>query len=81
MKISEIKEKLYSYINSTNDENVLINLLDAVEGRNEQPFTNEEEDLSKKDYKELMALVNEPPEKDTISYAEFKSSLSKWFTK
>lgn len=81
MEIKELKQKLYSYIESVNDEKVLLNLLHATEEKQELQYTDEEADLSSEDYEELLSLVNEPPEKDTISYAELKSSLSRWFTK
>jgi hypothetical protein len=37
---------------------------------------HEAEGLTKEDYAELISLVNEPPEKDIMSYDELKSSLN-----
>lgn len=79
MSIKHLKEKLHFLIESTDNEVLLKNLL--YEARNSSGAANEEEGLSEEDYKELLSLINEPPEKDTISYNELKSSLNKWFTK
>lgn len=81
MEISEIKQKLHALIDSTNDENSLINLLEVAEKKQTTASATEKEYLSEEDYEELLSLVNEPPLKDTISYEELKSSLSRWFTK
>ena len=76
MSIKDLKEKLYSLIQETENEALLKNLL--YEAKNTGDTENE---LSKEDYDDLLSLINEPPEKDTISYNELKSSLNKWFTK
>lgn len=80
MEIAEIKQKLHSLIDATNDELTLKHLLNTAEKTQITTYTNEEADLSKEDYEDLLSLVNEPPETDTISYNELKSSLSRWFT-
>ncbi|MEO8569418.1 MAG: hypothetical protein ABI419_09785 [Ginsengibacter sp.] len=80
MSIKEIKEKLHSLIETTDNEDLLKNLLYETEIKLDTA-NDFEERLSKEDYDELLSLVNEPPEKDTISYNELKSSLNKWFTK
>ena len=36
--------------------------------------------LSAEDYKELEELADEPDDKDTITFDEFKQSLQKWRT-
>jgi hypothetical protein len=81
MEIKEVKEKLHSIIESTDNELLLQNILNAVEGK--QGFKNSDDanELSEEDYNDLMSLVNEPPQQNTISYNELKSSLSRWFTK
>ena len=79
MSIKDLKEKLHSLIGSTDNEVLLKNLL--YEAGNISGTANEEEGLSKEDYDELLSLINEPPEKGTISHHELKSSLNKWFTK
>ena len=81
MAIQEIKEKLHSLIEQTNNEVLLEDLLLEASTRIHTTNPHEAEGLSKEDYDELISLVNEPPEKDTISYDELKSSLSRWFTK
>jgi hypothetical protein len=81
MEIEVLKQKLHSFIESVNDENVLLNLWHAAEGKQAQDYSNEEENLSKEDYEELLSLVNEPSAKDTICNGNLKASLSRWFTK
>jgi len=81
MAIQEIKEKLHSLIEQTNNEVLLEDLLLEANSRIHTTNPHEAEGLSKEDFDELISLVNEPPEKDTISYDELKSSLSRWFTK
>jgi hypothetical protein len=81
MAIQEIKEKLHNLIEQTNNEVLLEDLLLGANSRIHTTNSHEAEGLSKEDYDELVSLVNEPPKKDTISYDELKSSLSRWFTK
>lgn len=81
MAVNELKEKLHSLIEATNNEMLLEDLLHEAENKVTALNACEAEGLSKEDYDELMLLVNEPSEKDTISYDELKSSLGKWFTK
>ena len=81
MAIKEIKAKLHSLIEETNNEILLEDLLLEADSRIHTNNPHEAEGLSKENYDELISLVNEPPEKDTISYDELKSSLSRWFTK
>ncbi len=81
MPIEVLKEKLHSLIDETNNEVLLEDLLAEAKSRIHTTNQHEAEGLSKGDYDELILLVNEPPEKDTISYDELKSSLSRWFTK
>jgi hypothetical protein len=81
MAIEEIKEKLHSLIEQTNNEVLLEDLLLEANSRIHTTNPHETEGLSKEDYDELITLVNEPPEKDTISYDQLKSSFSRRFTK
>jgi hypothetical protein len=81
MAIEETKEKLHLLIEETNNEILLEDLLLEAKSRIYTTNPNEAEGLSIEDYDELISLVNEPPEKDTISYDELKASLSRWFTK
>ncbi len=81
MAIQQMKEKLHSLIEETTNEVLLEDLLLEANSRIHTTNPHEAEGLSKDDYDELISLVNEPPEKDTISYAELKSSLSRWFIK
>ena len=81
MKIEETKQQLHSLIEQTNNEVLLEDLLEEARTRILTPNPNEAEGLSKEDYDELISLINEPTEKDTISYDALKSSLSRWFIK
>lgn len=76
-----MKAKLHSLIEKTNNEVLLEDLLLEADSRINTTIPYEAEGLAKEDYDELISLVNEPPEKDTISYEELKSSLNRWFTK
>ena len=79
MKIEETKQQLHSLIDQTNNEVLLEDLLEEARTRILTPNPNEAEGLSKEDYDELISLINEPTEKDTISYDALKTSLSRWF--
>ncbi len=81
MPIEELKEKLHSLIEETNNEVLLEDLLLEANSRINTNNFYEAEGFSKKDYEELLSLVKEAPEKDCISYNELKSSLGRWFTK
>jgi len=81
MAIQEMKDKLHSLIEETNNEILLEDILLEAGSRIHTTHPHEAEGLSKEDYEELISLINEPPEKDAISYDELKSSLSRWFTK
>ena len=79
MKIEETKQQLHSLIDQTNNEVLLEDLLEEARTRILTPNPHEAEGLSKEDYDELISLINEPTEKDTISYDALKTSLSRWF--
>ena len=65
-------------IEETNNETLLEDLLIEANSRIHTINPYEAEGLSEDDYDELISLIREPSEKDTISYDELKSSLSKW---
>lgn len=81
MGIDEIKAKLHSLIDETNNGILLEDILLEADSRMHADNPHVAEGLAKVDYDELISLVNEPPEKDTISYDELKTSLNRWFTK
>jgi hypothetical protein len=81
MAIEELKGKLHSLIEATNNEVLLEDLIIEAQSSLDTNIDNEVEGLSKEDLDELVSSLNEPAEKDTISYSELKSSLSRWFTK
>lgn len=75
-----MREKLYLLIDETNNVLLLEDLLLEADSRIHTTNPAKTEGLSKGDYDDLISLVNEPSEKDTISYDKLKSSLSRWFT-
>lgn len=81
MLVKDLKEKLHSLIEATNNEVLLEDLLIEAENRINTNNPYEAEGLAKEDFDELVSLANESAEEETISYAELKSSLSRWFTK
>ena len=72
-----LKEKVLQMISATEDEN-LFELVKA----DIQYFNDKKndilDDLYYSDKKELLNLINEPDEKDTLSEAEFKEATEKW---
>jgi hypothetical protein len=70
MPIEVLKKKLHSLIDKTNNEVLLEDLLLEAKSRIHTTHPHEAEGPCKDDYDELISLVNEPPEKDTISYDE-----------
>jgi len=81
MALREPKEKLHHLIDETNNEVLLEDMLYEAERRINTSVPHEIEGLSESDYTELKELMEEDPEKDTISFEELKSSLGRWFTK
>ena len=81
MEQKELRERLHNIINNTTNEMLLEDLLAEAEYRTASAQLHDKEGLIKEDYDELIALANEPAEKDTISYEEFKQSVCKWFIK
>ena len=79
MKIEETKQQLHSLIDQTNNEVLLEDLLEEARTRIHTPNSHEAGGLSKEDFDELISLINEPTEKDTIAYDALKTSLSRWF--
>ena len=80
MPLNELKEKLHQIIDSTNNEILLEDMLLEAESRTTSKTPHGIEGLSKTDYEELKMLAGEDALKDTMTYDELKSSLSRWFT-
>jgi hypothetical protein len=81
MELEELKDKLQKLIKETNNEILLEDLLSEAESRININTPYQTEGLTEEDFNELTSLVSEPSIKDTISYDELKSSLSRWFSK
>ena len=75
-----LKEEVLQMVASIDHEE----LLELVKADIEY-FNNKAEDifdeLSSKDKEELINLINEPDEKDTLTEDEFKAATAKWRTK
>lgn len=79
--MNDLKNKLHSIIDSTDNEILLEDLLLEAESRLTATHLNEKEGLSEEDFTELNELSKQPFYKDTINYNELKASLSRWFTR
>ena len=75
-----IKEQVLQMISETNDEH----LLELIKADIEY-FTNKRtdilDDLNDIDRNELLKLISEPDEKDTLTEDEYKAATAKWRTK
>ena len=75
-----IKEQVLQMISETNDEH----LLELIKADIEY-FTNKRTDildeLNDIDRNELLKLISEPDEKDTLTEDEYKAATAKWRTK
>lgn len=81
MEIKDLKEKLHSLIEATDNEVLLEDLLIEAKTRINADNPNEAEGLSQEDFDELIFLANESSDNETVSYDELKSSLGRWFGK
>jgi len=75
-----IKEQVLQMISETNDEHLLELIKTDIEY-----FTNKRTDildeLNDIDRNELLKLISEPDEKDTLTEDEYKAATAKWLTK
>jgi len=75
-----IKEQVLQMVSKIDDEQLLALVKAEIEY-----FSNKETDildaLNDDDREELMSLINEPDEKDTLTEDEYKSATAKWRTK
>ncbi|MEO8109809.1 MAG: hypothetical protein ABI594_07260 [Ginsengibacter sp.] len=72
-----LKEKVLQMISATEDENLLELVKADIQYFNDKK-TDILDDLYYSDKEELLNLINEPDEKDTLSEAEFKVATSRW---
>ena len=74
---SVLKQELIEKISATNDED-LLQILKADYDYFIDNKTDVLDELSEKDKAELMTLLNEPFDKDTESYEDFKKATDQW---
>ena len=78
MSLEERKARLVGIILNAEEED-LIDLLEEDVTHYEQQRTKDAvDDLTPEEQAELKELMEEPAEKDTISYEEFKAELVQW---
>ena len=81
MNVSERRATLIQQINSINDEQTLQMLQETLGYYTHNAGKDITDGLDKYQMQELISLVEEPAEKDTISEEEFKKLFARWGTK
>lgn len=76
-----LKEEVLQMVAALNDEEALSILKNEIEVLSHQSNHDAIDDLPAKERAELMQLINEPDEKDTISFDEYKRLTERWRTK
>ena len=78
--MSSLKQQVLEMVSTIDDEQ----LLELVKADIEY-FSNKEidiiDELNDADKEELLNLINEPDEKDTLTEEEYKTATAKWRTK
>ncbi|MEO6187319.1 MAG: hypothetical protein ABIO82_06445 [Ginsengibacter sp.] len=77
--MSSLKEQVLQMVSSKNYEHLLELIKADIEYFNNGVDILDE--LNSADKQELLNLLNEPDEKDTLNADEFKEATSKWRTK
>ena len=80
MTITQRQQQLIEQISATKDEDVLIMLQEELAYHKNNKIDLAKE-LSQEDYNELVSMVNEPSEKNTISLSDFRKATDRWRTK
>ena len=81
MSASDLKKELLSYIENTNDEELLSLLKEDLVFYGKVKDVDSTDGLSEEQLKELKALSEEDETKDTHSLDEFKKTTDQWRTK
>ncbi len=80
MSIQQMQQHIIEQVGAVKDENILRMLDEELSF-----YLSHKEDpsklLSENDLEELIALANEPLEKNTMSLDEFKTVMDKWRTR
>jgi Mg/Co/Ni transporter MgtE len=78
--MSSLKEQVIEMVSSIDDEQLLELVKADIEYFNDKN-TDIIDELNNTDREELMNLLNEPDEKDTMTEDEYKAATEKWRTK
>jgi len=78
--MSSLKEQVIEMVSSIEDERLLELVKADIEYFNDKN-TDIIDELNVEDRGELMNLLNEPDEKDTMTEDEYKAATAKWRTK
>ncbi|MFC0775735.1 hypothetical protein [Terrimonas alba] len=81
MSLNELKKELVSYIQSSNDEEILSLLKEDLVFYGTIKDADITDNLTEEQLKELKALSKEDEQKDTMTQEEFKQATSQWRTK
>ena len=78
--MSPLKEQVLEMVSSINDEQLLELVKADIEYFSDKN-TDILDDLNNTDREELLNLLKEPDEKDTLTEDEYKAATAKWRTK
>jgi hypothetical protein len=78
MTLNELKRELVSYIENTNNEELLLLLKEDLVFYGQAKDTDITDELSEEQLKELKTLAEEDPDKDVQTLNEFKRSTDQW---
>jgi len=78
MTLNELKKELVSYIENTNNEELLLLLKEDLVFYGQAKDTDITDELSEEQLKELKTLAEEDPDKDVQTLNEFKRSTDQW---
>ena len=78
--MSSLKDRVIEMVSSIDDEQLLELVKADIEYFNDKN-TDIIDELNIEDREELMNLLNEPDEKDTMTEDEYKAATAKWRTK
>jgi len=75
-----LKEEVLQLVANLNDENALAMVKAEIEYFNNKEDLDVLDELSADDRAELMELINEPDEKDTLNHDEYLKATARWRT-
>ena len=81
MNLQELKTELVSFIENSNNEELLSLLKEDIHFYTGTKGADVTDHLNDEQFADLKALAEEPGEKDTMSVEEFTVATQKWRTK